>query len=149
MSDVTAFYNGGSNHKLIYAVRHSKNICINISYVRKRCFKNFIKDDFIADIREVKWFEVYMCTNVEAAVELLTEKLTNVLDNHAPLRTIQIRSRYAPWSSDETKGVMDLRNRAQQVARIQQDVTSLRVYKNLRNRVNNMIKRDKNSWERK
>ena len=148
LNDIMAITNGGSDHKLIYAVRYAKDIKKSARYVKKRCFKTFQVESFKADIRKISWFDVYQCEDVEKAVNILTHKITTVLNKHAPIRTIQVRSKYAPWLSEATKELMQKRNTAQMVATISKNIDAIRQYRNLRNRVTNMIKYDKKNWER-
>ena len=149
LSDVTAHVNGGSDHRVLHVVRYAKSMKRNVRYIRKRCFKKFDESGFKEDIKQLKWFEVYTCTDPDKAVQLLTEKITAVLDKFAPVRTIQVRSRYAPWVSEEVKVRMVERDRAQQAAAATQAQDDWRLYRNLRNTVTNLIKRAKKTWETK
>ena len=103
LSAVQTQYCGGSDHMLIFAVRYGKSIRSAPSYIRKRSFKNFIPSDFIAAIQQVSWLDVYLCIEVDKAVELLSDKITAILDKMAPMKTIQIRTNYNPWLSQQTK----------------------------------------------
>ena len=145
--DTVALYNGGSDHKMIYTVRYAKDINRKTRYMRKRQFKNFDVESFKSDIHAQKWLDIYMSTDVDSAVAKLTNKVTTILDRYAPVRTIQVRKHYAPWLSDETKHLMQQRNRAQQTYLKSQDIDKAREYRNLRNQVTNMIRRDKREWE--
>ena len=89
-----------------------------------------------------------MSDNVDQAVQILTERINTLLDKYAPVKNIQVRKKYAPWLSDATKKLMEQRNIAQQVAFLSKDQNRLREYKNLRNRVNNLLKSDKKNWEK-
>ena len=144
---VSAQRNGGSDHKLVHAIRCSESVDKNIRYVTKRCYKNFDSEAFKLAIRHVSWFDVYMCEDVNLATELFTRKLTEVLDSFAPVRTIQLRKNYVPWLKENTKQLMEQRNLAQQIAISTKNPERQREYKNLRNRVTNMIRSDKRSWE--
>ena len=53
----------------------------------------------------------------------------------APLRTIQVRAKYAPWLSDDTKDLMKERNSAQIKANETKHPDDYRYYKSLRNQV--------------
>ena len=145
--DTIAHYNGGSDHKLIYTVRYAKDINRKPRYIRKRCFKNFDAVRFKNEIHSLKWLDIYLSTNVDTAVQKLTDRITTVLDKYAPVKTVQIRSKYAPWLSNATKQVMQQRNRAQQALLRSPDQDKSREYKNLRNRTTNLIRKDKRSWE--
>ena len=66
-------------------------------------FKNFDDESFKQKLAETNLTEVLECTDVDKAAELLVQKLTSVLDNMAPIKTVQTRKRYAPCLTDETK----------------------------------------------
>ena len=40
-----------------------------------------------------------MCEDPSKAADILTSKLTAILDQMAPIKTIQVRANYAPWLS--------------------------------------------------
>ena len=147
ISDVEAHINGGSDHRVIFVVRYAKSLKKTVRYIRKRCFKNFDEEGFKAEIKLQKFFDIYTTTDVNQAVKLLTEKLTSALDKFAPVRTIQVRSKYAPWVTLEVKKEMAARDRAQQVAAATQKVDDWRHYKHLRNSVNRSLRLSRKSWE--
>ena len=89
-----------------------------------------------------------MTRDVNVAVEMLTERLTHVLNKYAPIKIIQVREKYAPWLSDTTKEAMQQRNLAQQHAHVTKDPERIRAFKNIRNTVTKLIRNDKKSWER-
>ena len=67
--------------------------------------KNFDDDQFRNKLTESQLDEVLRCTDVNEAAELLVDKLTKVLDEMAPVKTIQTRNKYALWLSEETKSL--------------------------------------------
>ena len=99
----------------------------------------------MADIKKLRWFDIYMSNDVNVAVNSITQKVTLILDKYAPVRTIQVRTRYAPWLTEVTKQAVQKRNAAQQIAQISKDPDKVREYKNLRKSVTSMIRRDKKS----
>ena len=103
LSQVQTQFCGGSDHKLIFATRHSKVIKKNARYVRKRCYKNFEPSVFLSELEHIKWWDIYQSDNVEIAVQLFSDKLTVILDRLAPVKTIQTRTKYVPWLSKQTK----------------------------------------------
>ena len=147
LAHVQGHINGGSDHKLIYAVRYSKSIKRNVRYIRKRCFKGFNEEKFKEEVKNLKWFDVYSESNVDTAVSLLTCKLTAVLDKYAPIKTIQVRPNYAPWINDNVKEAMRQRDTAQIVASMSQCPDNWREYKNIRNSATKVIKNAKKVWE--
>ena len=74
--------------------------------MRKRCYRNFDEKKFREEVAKVSWHELYLCEDVEQAVYILTSNLTTILDQLAPIRTIQMRTRYAPWLSSDTKALI-------------------------------------------
>jgi hypothetical protein len=139
---------GGSDHKLIGATRYANMIKRNVRYVTKRCYKHFIKEDFIFAVKQINWWQIYECNDTELALQILTENLTNILDIMAPIRTIQIRENYAPWLSLETKQIMTDRDLAQKVAAETKSEENWKIFKRLRNKVNNILKTEKRNWQR-
>ena len=105
-----AEFAGGSDHKLVKVTRHAKSLKKNVRYVRKRSFKNFSDQNFQAAVSNLSWWDIYICEDADQAAQLLTDKLTAILDTMAPIKTIQVRSKYAPWLSNSTKKPMEDRN---------------------------------------
>jgi hypothetical protein len=60
----------------------------------------------IEEVRRTSWWSVHYCEDANEVVEIFTNKLSEILDRHAPLKTIQTRSNFAlsskrkeDWSS--------------------------------------------------
>ena len=66
----------------------------------------------------------------------------------APIRTIQVRVKYAAWLSTSTKRLLQERDAAQKVAIQTRDQDSWRLYKNLRNTATARMRVEKKAWER-
>ena len=75
-------------------------------------------------------------------------KINNILDKLAPIKTFQVRKKYAPWLSDTTKNMIKQRNEAQKAAAESKDLDDWRHYKNLRNTVQSRVRNEKKSWEK-
>ena len=147
LSDVQTEFMGGSDHRLLKIVRFSKSLKRSARYVRKRCFKNFNKEDFLQAVRQLTWYDLYMCQDVNQASQILTSKLGKILDAMAPIRTIQIHTRYASWLSDNTKKLLKERNDAQKLASVTKDPDDWRLYKHLRNSATAKMRLEKKNWE--
>jgi hypothetical protein len=146
-SEVYTEFAGGSDHRLVKLTRYSKSLKNNVRYVKKRSFKNFCSASFCEAVKQLSWFELYMCDSPGQAAELLTNSLSNILDQMAPIRTIQIRKKYVPWLSSSTKELMQERNAAQAKAASSRDQDDWRAYKHLRNTVTAKIRTEKRTWE--
>ena len=89
-----------------------------------------------------------MCDNPTEAADILTRKLSDILDTVAPIKTIQIRRKYAAWLSDSSKELLRLRNEAQVKATSTKDPDDWREFKHLRNRATATLRSEKKDWER-
>ena len=147
LSQVQVKVCGSSDHRLILATRFSKNIRQNIRYCKKRSYKNFNEKAFLEEVDQISWWEVYSCTEVDKAVDIFTQKLTGILDRMAPVKKFQIRTKYAAWVSDSTKKKMTARDMAQHTASATGSGEDWDRYKNLRNDVTSLLRKDKSAWE--
>ena len=96
LSDVQAINIGSSDHKIIFATRFAKNITRNPRIIKKRSYKNFNTQEFLSAVRNISWWKIYSCEDVDLAVKLLSEELTLILDRMAPIKVVQVRNNYAP-----------------------------------------------------
>ena len=113
MSQIYTHYNG-SDHKVIMGIRYSKLQRSSTRYVKKRSYKNFSELKFLEEIRKIRWWDVYLSTDIDEAVELFSNKVNVILDKMAPIKTFQTSSKYCPWLSEETTKLIKQRNNAQQ-----------------------------------
>ena len=70
----------------------------------------------MAAVKNIRWYEVYSCQDVDLAVDIFTSKLTDILDKMAPVKKFQVRTKYAAWVSDSTKDKIKVRDAAQLTA---------------------------------
>ena len=113
LSEVEAHYHGGSDHKVLKTTRFTKAAISKPRLIRKRSYKNFDPLLFIQSVRNISWWEVYACEDCEKAVQLMSTKLKDILDVMAPVVSVQVRTKYAPWMSQNTKDKIKERNEAQ------------------------------------
>ena len=50
----------------------------------------------MATVQQVSWLDVYLCNDVDEAVEIFSSKINEILDVMAPMKTIQVRTNYSP-----------------------------------------------------
>ena len=50
--------------------------------------------------------DLIVCVNVEKAPKIVEESFNLILDQHAPVKTFQMRKHYFPYVSDQTKALM-------------------------------------------
>ena len=133
---------------LIFAIRYSRAIKTSPRYVRKRRYKNFDPDQFIAAVKQITWLDLYLTNDVNQAVQLLSDKITFILDSMAPLRTIQVRTSYAPWLSKETINLMKERDTLQKKASETGSREDWVKFKSVRNKINNRLKYEERYWQK-
>ena len=90
----------------------------------------------------------YYCENPDLAAEKFTNKLTQILDVMAPVKTVQIRNNYAPWLSPDLRTKMKARDKAQEKSAKSGKDEDWTEYKRLRNQINNHLKTQKEVWQR-
>ena len=112
-------------------------------------FKNFDDETFKQKLAETDLDEVLACSDVNEAAELLVNKINKVLDEMAPVKTVQTRNKYAAWLSEDTKKLQEERNAAQEKAGQTDSPEDWRQFRSLRNQVTAMSRADNKEWERK
>ena len=118
LSDVQVIVKGGSDHRLVMVTRHTKSIMRKTRIIRRRSYKSFNPMEFINELKKISWLQLYLCEDLNMAVNIFTEKITSILDSLAPVKTIQVRNNFAPWLSDNTKQLMKERDIAQHRASV-------------------------------
>ena len=78
-SSVTVSPFGNSDHELISYIRVSKEPPCPSRVIRRRTYKNFVKDDFLRDLSKINWSPVYSCQDVDIAVQIFTSIFKEVL----------------------------------------------------------------------
>ena len=149
LSDVQAINIGSSDHKIIFATRFAKNITRNPRIIKKRSYKNFNAQEFLSAVRNISWWKIYSCEDVNLAVKMLSEELTLILDKMAPIKVVQVRTNYAPWLSKNTKDLMKQRDLAQQKASSTNQVDDWKAFRRIRNRVTNILRTEKKLYQTK
>ena len=148
LSSVQTSFTGVSDHKLLKVTRYTKSYKELPRYVKKRTFKNFDEEQFKDRIKECGLEDIYSCTNVDLAAELLTNKITDILNEMAPIKRFQTRTKYAPWLSNESKNLIAEREAAQQKASLSDNPEDWRSFRSLRNLVTSRSRDDKRKWEK-
>ena len=72
LSSVYTEFTGGSDHKLIKVTRFSKSLKRTARYVHKRCYKEFSEAAFCSAIKQISWWDLYICDDASQAACILT-----------------------------------------------------------------------------
>ena len=96
MKRVQVITMGLSDHNMIIGERMMKGSVTQQPYTEKRCYKKFKDQEYMTKLWEKKWLDIYLCEDVEKAVNLFTKNITELLDQQdvAPVKKIQNRKNY-------------------------------------------------------
>ena len=143
LSPVETIWTGMSDHALIKFGRFTKEMQAQQAYIKKRMFKNFQHNQFKLRISQLPELQrILKCLDVKIAANLLTKGLTRILDDMAPIKTIQTRKNYAPHIEDNTKALQTRRNQAQEIAVMTGNPEDWRNYRALRNQTTASLRKD-------
>lgn len=75
-----------------------------------RSFKNYSKEDFVNDLKDVDWESVANKEDVDSSVSTWNKLFTNIADRHAPVRKARIRGVRCPWMNSLLSQAMSQRD---------------------------------------
>lgn len=137
---------GCSDHNLIAIVRKTKVPKEGFKIIKKRSFKDFDQERYVRDISQAKLSDILLVDDPEIALQAFDEKLTKVVDRHAPVKKFTVRAVTAPWLDKELKGYIKEREQAKQIALSSGIKSDWQVYCKLRNFVTKLNKRKKKQY---
>ena len=109
-SPVSIISFGNSDHDVIGYTRYAKDPPIVSKTIKVRSYKNFSREKFVADLDNVDWTPVYVCKEIDNAVEIFTNIFTGILNKHAPWIKFQKRKKSTPWITQKTINLIKERN---------------------------------------
>ena len=149
---------GASDHDAVSYIRYSKGPPTPARTVRRRSYKYFEEESFLADLATMDWTAVLAIDDLDAAVDIFTKMFNYVLNQHAPWIIFQLRKNFCPWLTEETKEMMNLRDSWKQKAKriaatdageaSEEQQKAWDEYKKLRNQINNLKGREENKYKR-
>ena len=77
---------GVSDHDLVYAVRKNKLSRPKAREIEYRSMRQFNKDEFLDDLRNVPWGTAYIYEDVDDLLHHWAKLYNEVLDKHTPLK---------------------------------------------------------------
>lgn len=124
------------------------NVKVNskVKFVQYRDFKYFNEESFAHDLKTVDWDYIYSLNNVDDMIHFFNEKVLQLFDIHAPLRTVRVSKQPAPWMTNTIKDMIKLRNNAFNKYKKTKCPTDFSCYKDLRNYTTGAIRREKRAY---
>jgi hypothetical protein len=132
-----------SKHHLIFLSYNIKVPKRKSKIISFRNFKGINIRNLSADAMNLPWKDVDLFNNIEEKVDFVNNLCTSLLDKHAPLRTIRVTRPPAPWIDDNIKYLMKCRDAAGRISRRNKTQQNIDKYKNLRNKVKQLIRNNK------
>ena len=135
-----------SDHKIVL---FDKKILVkpNVPQIRKaRIYKNYTKEKMLQTLNIPLLNQLLSSTDVNKVADSLTEEIVRALDIIAPICTTQIRTKYAPHLSQETKTLMTKRDKIKTEANMSKLPEKIQEYKTIRNLTLKRQRADKLRW---
>lgn len=111
-----------------------------------RDFRNIQYEQFQCDLKSIPWRNIYDLNTIDEKISFINDNLLTLLDIHAPLKTIRITKKYAPWLNQNLKLMMKERDKL--LARYKRTKSSKdwTSYKSVRNAVCVTVKTEKKAY---
>ena len=139
---------GMSDHNLIFCVR--KFIPPKSRPVIKevRNFKNFVAEEFVADLNKVNWENVRNFDSPNDAWQFWRFSFESILNAHAPIRHKRLRAQTVPWLNSKIKRTIWNRDYHKKRAVKYGSDRHWELYKSYRNSVNIEMRKAKSAYFR-
>ena len=135
---------GDSDHFGIRILKYCRSPVSKPQAIKRRSYKNFSVESFLTDIYYSNInVSVTSHESIEGAAEAFRNEFVAILNHHAPIRTIQIRKKYCPYLTRETKMLIADRNALHKEASKSSDKVLLEEFKIKAKEVRKAVKFDK------
>ena len=139
---------GASDHNVVGIHVAAQDIKTGGTNMVKRLWKQFDSAECIRRFRCIDWREVMNETNVNIAASKLEDTICTIMDELAPMKTVQSRTNFNNWLSEDTKNEMKLRDTARKIAKETNLDTDWDNFKKRRNNCTDRQRKDKNVYLR-
>ena len=99
-------------------------------YITTRSFNRYQPDKFYADASQAPWSVLDMFDDVEDKLNAFNLLFNDILDEHAPVKTVKIRGRMNPCVTFEIRELMKTRRNWNKTARRTKDPLAWSAYNN-------------------
>ena len=124
-----------SDHSLVYLTLKLKVQRTRTSYITTRSYKNFDPDKFIEDLSQVPFHMVSFFKDLDDQVDTFNILFHDVLNKHAPIKRVKIKSKPNPFITPEIRQLMKTRDNWYKRARKTKDRLLWNAYKFFRQEV--------------
>lgn len=135
-----------SDHHLVYCKIKVPSYNFKSKFVTFRNFKFFDEEQFLIDLNNKPWNEIFYISDMEQKVIYFTNIILDLFDTHAPLSTVRVSKPHAPWMTDVVKRIAKERDSALRKYKQDKTTANWQHYKNLRNFTLASIRREKQAF---
>lgn len=136
-----------SDHSLVYAIRTisvTHKTTHTITEIRN--FKNFNVESFNDELERTPWRSVNNHCDPNLMWDCWKTMFLDIVDKHAPIKKKRIKNKKSPWLTASIKKSMINRDKLKSAAIKTNTAEDWLNYKNLKNRLNNEIKKTKTRY---
>ena len=137
---------GISDHCFIYCAYALKKDKFIPKIIRRRDFRNFVEEDFKRDMETAPWGNIYSMEemDIDNQATIIENIFQDVINKHAPFRNVKVKKPIrASWLSDDIIKIMDKRDKYKNKYNLYKSPLIYDTYKELKNKVNHMIREAK------
>ena len=103
---------------------------------------------FREDLKNEEFDQLYSETCTTSAFEKFNSILSRNIDEHAPFIKKRVKGRLCPWLTKDLKKELNLRDKLLRKARLSKSDCDWSTYKCQRNRVNNLVRKNKANYNK-
>ena len=97
-----------SDHDIIFTDLRLKASRPKVTYVKTRSFKNYHPDAFQYDMSLAPWSVLEIFVDVDDKLHAFDLLFNEILDHHAPIRSIKLRGKPNPCITEETRELIEI-----------------------------------------
>ena len=102
---------GLSDHQLIFCTRKILRTRRNMhNQIQTRSLRNYSAERLISTLKDIKFLN-YIFSDVNVAYADLTKKISDAIDNVAPIKTLRIKNNFQDWFDSEIAEAIKLREK--------------------------------------
>ena len=129
-----------SDHDMVFSILHLKVSQPKTTHITTRSLKNYNPGTFQFDMSGAPWSVVKVFDDVDDKLHAFDLLFNEILDHHAPIRSIKVRGKPNPCITEEIRELMKSRNVWRKTARRTNDPHAWSTYKNLKHQVRKSIR---------
>ncbi|CAB4009639.1 Hypothetical predicted protein, partial [Paramuricea clavata] len=114
--------------------------------VYKRSYKHFSAEKFINDLKLIPFWLVESSDDPNEALDTFLNLFRDIADIHAPIRKYTVKSKPAPWITQNIRDLMLMRDAAKREAKVSGFPSDWAVYRKLRNHVVKVNRESKRAY---